>query len=55
MDNIGTVTIPINEYVELRRDAEVNLFLSAELGCMNGRITEIANRLCDLEAKVNNP
>ena len=53
MENeVKTVTIPIDEYFELRSKAEANLFLMTELGNLQGRINVVENRLWDFERKL---
>lgn len=46
------VTIPIEEYFDLRMRAEQNIFLSNELGSLKSELSEINRRLWELECKV---
>ena len=51
MPEINTVTITLEEYMDLRQKAEMNGFLMNELGRMEARFQEIDRRLYDLERK----
>ena len=51
MSEVATVTIPIDEYFDLRSKAEANMFLMTQLGEMQNRIYEIDKRLFELEQK----
>lgn len=53
MDNTSTVTITLDEYIDLREKAQMNGFLMNELGKMEARFQEIDRRLYDLERKVD--
>ena len=46
-----TVTIPIEEYFDLRIRAEQNFLLMNELGELKGRFQEVERRLWELEQK----
>ena len=52
MPETNTVTIAIDEYIDLREKAQMNGFLMNELGKMEARFQEIDRRLYDLERKV---
>ena len=52
MANETTVTIPLEEYIELRRKAEENLYLATQLGNFENKLWEFDSRLRDLERKV---
>lgn len=49
MGEPNTVTIPLEEYFDLRQRAEMNGFLMNELGRMEARFQDIERRLLDLE------
>ena len=52
MENeVKTVTIPLEEYIELRRNAETNMYLLKELGELTERMSGIERRLWELEKK----
>ena len=48
------VTIPLEEYIQLRRKAEENLYLADRLGQFEQRTMNLENRLWELERKVEN-
>lgn len=52
MANETTVTIPLDEYIDLRRKADENLYLATELGGFKDRLWNLESRLFDLERKV---
>ena len=45
----NTVTIPLEEYFDLRQKAEMNGFLMNELGRMQQQFNEIERRVFDCE------
>ena len=47
----ATVTIPIDEYFDLRTKAEANMFLMTQIGDMQNRLYELDKRLFELEQK----
>ena len=49
MANEATVTIPLEEYIELRRRADENLYLATQLGSFENKLWQMENRLMDLE------
>lgn len=51
MPETNTVTITLEEYMDLRHKAEMNGFLMNELGRMEARFQEIDRRLWDLERR----
>ena len=51
MANEATVTIPLEEYIELRRKAEENLYLATQLGSFESKVWQMENRLMDLEVE----
>lgn len=52
MANENTVTIPLDEYIELRRKADENFYLANQLGQMDNRMWEFDNRLRDFERRL---
>ena len=52
MPEINTVTIPLEEYIELRRKADENFYLTDRLGQLDQRIINCENRMWELERKV---
>ena len=52
MANETTVTIPLEEYLELRRKADENLYLATQLGAMDSRMFNLEDRMRDLERLV---
>ena len=52
MPEMNTVTIPLEEYIELRRKADENLYLATQLGGFENKLWELDRRTCDLERKV---
>lgn len=49
MDTINTVTIPLDEYFELRKKAEMNEFLMTEFGRIDARLQELDRKYYDLK------
>ena len=49
MADTNTVTIPLEEYFDLRQKADMNAFLMNELGRMDARFQDFERRLWDLE------
>ena len=47
MSETNTVTITLDEYMDLREKANMNGFLMNELGRMSQRFFEIENRMAD--------
>lgn len=43
------VTIPLDEYFELRQKAEANMYLMNELGRFQSEISDLHRRICDHE------
>ena len=54
MANETTVTIPLEEYIELRRKADENLYIATELGGFRERLFSFENRLFELERRSQN-
>ena len=52
MANENTVTIPIEEYFDLRQKAEMNSFLMVELGRMNERLNGLDSQWYRLEEEI---
>ena len=52
MANENTVTIPLDEYFDLRQKAEINAFLMNELGRMEGRFQSLERIVLDCENAV---
>lgn len=48
-ENVKTVTIPLDEYFDLRQKAEANLFLMNELGRFQLEITTLHRRIDEHE------
>lgn len=46
MANENTVTIPLEEYFELRQKADMNAYLMNELGRIEARFVMIEQRIC---------
>lgn len=53
MAELNTVTIPLEDYIELRRKADETIYLANQLGEMNQRYAELFDRICRIETKVN--
>ena len=51
MANENMVTIPLDEYIELRRKADENLYLATQLGAFEQKLFNIEDRLWKLERK----
>ena len=52
MANENTVTIPLDEYFDLRQKAEMNTFLMNELGRMEARFVNLERMVCDCQNEV---
>ena len=52
MANENTVTIPLDEYFDLRQKADMNAFLMNELGRMESRFRDIERGLFECENAV---
>ena len=52
MADTNTVTIPLEEYFDLRQKAEMNCFLMTELGRIEARFRDMERWAADLEDKV---
>lgn len=52
MAELNTVTIPLEDYIELRRKADETIYLANQLGEMNQRYEELYERICRIEMKV---
>jgi hypothetical protein len=48
-EDVKTVTIPLDEYFDLRQKAETNLFLMNELGRMQSLIADVHRRFDEHE------
>lgn len=53
MADTNTVTIPLDEYMDLREKASMNGFLMTELGRMEARFQSLERLLFELERKVD--
>ena len=53
MAELNTVTIPLEDYIELRRKADETIYLANKLGEMDRRYAELFERICRIEMKVN--
>jgi hypothetical protein len=49
-NEVKTITIPIDEYFDLREKAHMNMYLMERLGQMDGEIHDLNRRLIDLES-----
>lgn len=54
MANENVVTIPLEEYIELRRKADENFYLADRLGQFEQRLHNFDERLWKLEMEVKN-
>ena len=52
MTELNTVTIPLEDYIELRRKADETIYLANQLGEMNQRYAELYDRICRIEMEV---
>lgn len=52
MAELNTVTIPLEDYIELKRKADETIYLANQLGEMNQRYVELSERICRIETKV---
>lgn len=48
-NEVKTITIPIDEYFDLREKAQMNMYLIERLGRMDGELCDMNCRLIDLE------
>ena len=48
-EDVKTVTIPLDEYFDLRQKAEANLFLMNELGRMQSMVADVHRRIDEHE------
>lgn len=53
MAEMNTVTIPLDDYIELRRKADETIYLANQLGEMSTRFAEYDRRIFELERKLN--
>lgn len=53
MAELNTVTIPLEDYIELRRKADETIYLANKLGEMDQRYAELFERIYRIEMKVN--
>ena len=54
MENMNTVTIPVDEYFEMRRRAEESIYIAEKLGGLEQRQLFLESKTAELEGKVNN-
>lgn len=52
MASENTVTIPLDEYFDLRQKAEINAFLMTELGRMESRFVSLERMVADCQNEV---
>lgn len=52
MEITNTVTIPIDEYFEMRQKCEMNAYLLREFGSINARLEELQQRFEELKWNV---
>lgn len=50
--NETMVTIPLEEYIDLRRKADENLYLATQLGSFEQKLWNLENKVLDLEGMV---
>jgi hypothetical protein len=48
-NEVKTITIPIDEYIDLREKAKMNMYLMERLGRMDGELCDLNCRLIALE------
>lgn len=51
-ENVKTISIPIDEYFDLRQRAEMNAFLCGKLDDYEMRFRDLDRRLFELEDKI---
>ena len=51
MANENMVTIPLEEYIDLRKRAEENLYLATKLGAFEDRLYQVEDRMRYLESR----
>ena len=54
MDNANTVTIPIEEYFDLREKANMNVYLMERFGFIERQFNDIEKRLWEIERRADN-
>ena len=54
MANENMVTIPLEEYIELRRRSEENFYLTDRMGKFEQRQVDFENKLWELERRIEN-
>ena len=52
MSDVNTVTIPLEEYIELRRKADENFYLVDRLGQMDARMFNMEQKVFDMERRL---
>ena len=52
MAEMNTVTIPLEDYIELRRKADETIYLSNQLGRIDSELAEHDRRIFDIEGKL---
>ena len=52
MSDKPTVTIPLEEYIELRRKAEENLYLATRLGALDQKMIDVEMHLGNIEPRI---
>ncbi len=52
MPEMNTVTIPLEEYIDLRRKAEENLYLATKLGAFEDKLYTLADQVRHLEQEM---
>lgn len=52
VNGVATVTIPIEEYFDLRTRAEQGMYIADKLGALENRTFELDRRLFELEDKM---
>lgn len=53
-NDVKTISIPIDEYFDLRSQAQMNMFLSNQLGSLNQNIQDLHTRVFELEQELKN-
>lgn len=52
MADMNTVTIPLEEYIELRRRADESVFIVTKLGALEDKLWHFEDRLNRVETKM---
>lgn len=52
MNEVNVVTIPLDEYIELRRKADEGIFIATELGRLEQRIVNCEEKIYHIGVKM---